>query len=220
MEPVSSALQQFNYLRNTEKLDYTERIIAVTGGSFFTVLGMIRGGLSGFLFSTFGGALTFSGVTGLNPVYEVGKSTKSQVKIKQSVLIHKDRETVYQYWRNLSNLPKIMAHVKKVEELDDISSRWHAEVGGIKVSWDAEIVYDVESWRISWNSYPESEIHNSGKVEFVDAGQGFTLLHVLISYKPKLGELGVGLAKALNPIFEQQVREDIMKWKEAIEKEG
>jgi uncharacterized membrane protein len=219
MEPVSNALQQFNYLRNNEKLDYTERMIAFTGGSFFTVVGMIRGGLSGFLFSTFGGALTFSGLTGINPVYEVGKASKSQVKIRQSVLINKDRETVYQYWRNLENLPKIMDHIKKVEELDEISSRWHVEVGGIKVNWDAEIVFDEENWRISWNSYPESEIHNSGKVEFVDAGQGYTLLHVLISYKPKFGDIGLRLAKVLNPIFEQQVREDIMKWKDAMEKE-
>lgn len=220
MEPVNSALQQFNYLRNTDKLDFTERMIAVTGGSFFTVVGMIRGGFSGFLFSTFGGALTFTGLTGVNPIYEVGKPSNSQVKIRQSVLIHKDRETVYQYWRNLENLPKIMEHIIGVEELDDISSRWHAEVGGIKVTWDAEIVYDEEAWRISWNSYPESEIHNSGKVEFVDAGQGYTLLHVLISYRPKLGDLALRLAKVLNPIFEQQVREDIMKWKEAIEKEA
>lgn len=219
MEPVSNTLQQLSDLRNTERLQYSERVIALAGGSFFTVIGMIRGGFSGFLLSTFGGALSFSGITGINPVYEVIKPTKNQVKIRQSVLINKDRETIYQYWRNLQNLPKIMDHIKKVEEIDDVTSRWFAEVGGIKVNWDAEIVYDVENWRISWNSLPESEIQNSGKVEFVEAGKNYTLLHVLISYKPRLGELGVQVAKALNPIFEQQVREDIMKWKSVMEKE-
>lgn len=220
METVNNALEQLSNLRTNKKLDYTERMAALTGGSFFTVVGMIRGGFSGFLFSTFGGALSFAGLSGINPVYELGQSGQSQVKIRQSVLIRKDRETVYQYWRNLNNLPKIMNHVKKVEEIDDVTSRWHAEFGGLKVKWDAEIVYDEENWRISWTSDPESEIHNSGKVEFVDTGDGQTLLHVLISYKPRIGgDAGLNFAKVLNPLFEQKVREDIMKWKDAMEQE-
>ena len=101
--------------------------------------------------------------------------------------------------------------------IDEVRSKWTATVSGIKVNWEAEIVYDVENWRISWVSSPESEIQNSGKVEFIYAGEDFTKLNVLISYEPKMGELGVKVAKLLNPVFEEEVREDIVRSKQLLE---
>ena len=61
-------------------------------------------------------------------------------------------------------------------------------------------------------------INNAGKVTFHDAagGQG-TELEVVISYHPPAGEIGSGLAKALNPVFEKLIRQDVMNFKEYIE---
>jgi uncharacterized membrane protein len=71
---------------------------------------------------------------------------------------------------------------------------------------------------IGWQSIPNSTINNAGKVVFHDAlnGQG-TELEVVISYHPPAGEIGAGIAKLLNPVFEKIIRQDIMNFKEYIE---
>lgn len=39
----------------------------------------------------------------------------------------------------------------------------------------------------------------------------------MISYHPPAGELGSGIAKLLNPVFEKIIRQDVMNFKEYIE---
>jgi len=61
-------------------------------------------------------------------------------------------------------------------------------------------------------------INNAGKVMFHDAlGGAGTELEVVISYHPPAGELGAGVAKLLNPLYEKVVRQDVMNFKEYIE---
>jgi len=53
---------------------------------------------------------------------------------------------------------------------------------------------------------------------FHDAmGGAGTELEVVISYHPPAGELGSGVAKLLNPVFEKIIRQDVMNFKEYIE---
>ena len=47
-------------------------------------------------------------------------------------------------------------------------------------------------------------------------GQG-TELEVVMIYHPPAGEIGAGLAKALTPVFEKMIRQDVMNFKEYIE---
>ena len=71
---------------------------------------------------------------------------------------------------------------------------------------------------IGWQSLPNSTINKAGKVIFHDAlnGQG-TELEVVIIYHPPAGELGSGIAKLLNPVFEKIIRQDVLNFKEYIE---
>ena len=218
MENINEITRYFHKMRTSEKLDQNERAFALGSGSVITAIGMRRGGLKGFCMSLFGGALAYMGATGSNPCYRLGKEGDKPVFIRQSVLINRNKEEIYEFWRDLKNLPRIMRHIKSVDLRDDETSHWEAELGGIAVSWDAEIVYDAANWRISWNSLPESEIYNSGRVDFEYAGDEYTRLHVLIAYEPKLGKLGYSLAKALNPVFEEEIREDIIRMKDLFEK--
>jgi uncharacterized membrane protein len=127
---------------------------------------------------------------------------------------------VYAFWRKLENLPLFMKHLSNVTEIDQKHSHWEAEIpGGIgKVKWNAEIVKEEEGSMIGWQSIPNSTVNNAGKVTFRDAlgGEG-TELDVVITYHAPAGELGAGIAKALNPVLEKMVRQDIMNFKEYIE---
>ncbi|MFW5887158.1 MAG: cyclase/dehydrase, partial [Bacteroidota bacterium] len=73
--------------------------------------------------------------------------------------------------------------------------------------------------RISWNSLPNSDIENNGKVEFQEVPEG-TKMTVLIAYLPKTGDLGQKITTVLNPIFKQQVRRDIRRFRNLIETEA
>jgi len=217
MKPLSDSVEYLHKLRTEEELDIYERSFAIGAGSVMSLIGMRRGGFGGFLNVMAGGVLTLFGATGINPFHRLGRATGRHVFVRQTVLINQDRDKVYQFWRRLSNLPKIMKHIKKVEYIDGETTHWEAELGGIPVSWDAEIVFEVEDWRISWNSLPESEIVNAGKVEFEHAGANLTKVNVLIAYEPRAGALGVKLSQILNPVFEEEIREDIMKLKNVME---
>ncbi len=140
------------------------------------------------------------------------------MNIKTILFVNKPRQEVYAFWRNLSNLPLFMEHLKSVKTLDKNRSKWKAWLPGKigTISWKAEIVKDEPGLLLGWNSLPDSTIDNAGKVEFRDADGG-TELRVIITYRAPLGALGAGLAKLLNPTFESIIEEDVKSFKYFIE---
>jgi uncharacterized membrane protein len=172
-----------------------------------------------------GGFLLYRGTSGHCPIYAgVGKtrgvSNTTAINIRTSLLVNKPKDEVYAFWRKLENLPLFMKHLASVTEIDSKHSHWEASLPGNlgKIKWNAEIVKEEQGYLIGWQSIPNSMINNAGKVTFQDAmnGQG-TELEVVISYHPPAGEIGSGIAKALNPVFEKMIRQDVMNFKDYIE---
>lgn len=114
-----------------------------------------------------------------------------------------------------------MKHLSSVKEIDSTRSHWEARIpqnNPISLKWDAEIVKDEPGSFLSWHSLPDSTLENAGKVEFRDAlGHHATELRVTISYRPPAGNIGSGVARLLNPLFEKMVKDDILGFKEFIE---
>src|SRR5215217_8062338 len=174
---------------------------------------------------TIGGWLLYRGASGHCPVYaSMGKtkgvSNTPAINIRTSLIVNKSKDEVYAFWRKLENLPLFMKHLASVTEIDAKHSHWEAVIPGNigKIKWNAEIVKEEPGYLIGWQSLPNSTINNAGKVTFHDAlnGQG-TELEVVIIYHPPAGELGSGVAKLLNPVFEKLIRQDVMNFKEYIE---
>ena len=88
---------------------------------------------------------------------------------------------------------------------------------GTTLSWKAEIVGEEANRYIGWRSLPGSAISNAGKIEFKDAGELGTLVHVVFSYHPPLGGAAGEVARLINPVFEKIVRNDIMGFKRYME---
>lgn len=147
------------------------------------------------------GKLTFStaavlGVTALDVICAQKLSNMPQARndgqsestIKRSVIIGKSPEEVYNYWRNLENLPTFMRHLKSVRMTGDRRSHWIARIPGGErtIEWDAETVEDIPNRLISWRSVEGSDIHNAGSVRFERAtGNRGTILHVEIQVAPQ-----------------------------------
>jgi uncharacterized membrane protein len=125
---------------------------------------------------------------------------------------------VYNFWRNLENLPKFMTHLESVKNISDKTSQWTAKgpAGIGTVTWKAEIVKDEKEKLLSWHSLPESTIENEGIVVF-RSKENTTELDILISYRAPMGGPGEVIANLLNPLFEKMITDDINKLKTYLE---
>lgn len=135
------------------------------------------------------------------------------------VTINKPAEEVYQFWRNLENLPRFMANLESVQILDERRSRWRAKgPAGATVEWEAETTEDRPNELIAWQSLPGSDVQSRGRVTFCEApgGRG-TEVKVEMEYTPPAGMLGEKVAALFGKDPKQTLREDLRRLKQVLE---
>ena len=140
-------------------------------------------------------------------------------QVSKSVTIRRPRDVVYQFWRDLDNLPRFMYHLQAVQAADSGRSHWVASApGGLTVEWDAEIVQDIPGELIAWRSLPDSDIAHLGTVQFRDApGDRGTEVDVELRYGAPGGSAGAMIAKVFGEEPNQQVRDDLRRFKQVME---
>ena len=128
-------------------------------------------------------------------------------------------ERAYRLWRDFENLPRFMRHLESVNRNTDGQWRWTA-IGplGSRISWNAEIVDDVENERISWRSLPGSQVENRGMIEFRPGPrEGGIIATLRMQYVPPGGAFGKAFATFLGKNPEFAVREDLRRFKAWLE---
>jgi uncharacterized membrane protein len=141
------------------------------------------------------------------------------VNVTKSVTINKPCETVYQFWRDFSNLARFMSHVQSIASTSDKRSHWVvAAPAGQTVEWDAELVEDRPNERIVWRSVEGSDIHHEGSVRFdkAPADRG-TEIHVNLCYDAPGGKAGATIAKLFGEEPRQQITDDVRRFKQVME---
>jgi uncharacterized membrane protein len=138
---------------------------------------------------------------------------------KKTMLINSSPEELYRRWRNFENLPRFMKNLQSVEMIADNRSHWVAKgPAGKKVQWDAEITEDRPNELIAWRSLDGAKVDNSGRVRFEPApGERGTLVSVEMQYKLPAGKAGATLAKIFGRAPEQEVEEDLRRFKQVME---
>ncbi len=148
-----------------------------------------------------------------------GRRKNGAFLVTHSVTINRSPEELYQYWRNLENLPNFMYHLERVEVMDGRSSHWVAKApAGAQVSWDAEITEDRPNERIAWRSMPDAAVTNAGSVRFerAPADQG-TVVTAEIEYRPPGGAIGKTVAALFGEEPGQQMKGDLNRFKQVME---
>ncbi|HEX2624041.1 MAG TPA: SRPBCC family protein [Sphingomicrobium sp.] len=136
----------------------------------------------------------------------------------ESVTIRKPASELYSFWRSLEKLPQFMENIEAIEVLDDRRSRWTVKApAGKTVDWEAVITDDCPGESISWQSVEGSEIENSGKIEFRDAGERGTIVRAVIAYEPPAGIVGKMAAKLFQREPRIQSRRDLRRFKQLME---
>ena len=137
----------------------------------------------------------------------------------KSLLVGRPRAELFAFWKNFENFPRFMEHVERVEPLGDGRSRWFIKApAGTDVTLVNRISEIRDGEYISWQSDEESEIANSGKVQFEDAptGRG-TYVSLIIGYDPPGGTLGRLFAKIMQREPKIQARRDLRRFKQLME---
>ncbi len=144
---------------------------------------------------------------------------KHGVKVEKAFTINRSAEDLFDYWIKLENLPKIMRHLKSVEQLEGNRSRWVAEGPmNVSVQWDAETIVQSRPDVISWRSLPGAQVDNAGSVHFksLDHDRG-TMVKVSLKYDPPGGKVGAAIAWLFGQDAEQQLDEDLRRFKSVME---
>lgn len=89
------------------------------------------------------------------------------VRLTSHVTINRSPEEVYQYWRDLKNLPKVMSFIERVEPRGANIFHWVARgPAGPTIEWDAEVVDDNPGRLLAWRSLEGSKLQTWGTVTF------------------------------------------------------
>lgn len=204
----------------------TDRIISAAAGLVLGYYGFKkfrRSGYSSLLLPA--GYLLLRGANGYCALYSAAGFSTAEGGIKpfefnKTITIHRNKVEVYNFWRRLENLPLIMKHIKNVEKLDEGKYKWEAEFNNQVFQWNAEIIEDVPNERISWTTTSGSDVRNFGSVEFFDAPKNKgTQLRIWMQYTPAKSKLGRVVARFLDPVFTQMVKDDLKRFKHMMESE-
>jgi uncharacterized membrane protein len=141
------------------------------------------------------------------------------IHVVKSVTINRSPEDVYEFWRDLENLPVFMAHLESVNVTNGRST-WKAKgPAGASIEWQAEIVLDRPYESIAWRSVEGSTmVPNRGVVRFAPApGDRGTEVTVELKYEPPAGALGAAFAKLFGEEPSQQIAGDLRRLKQVLE---
>ncbi|MBE9160277.1 SRPBCC family protein [Nodosilinea sp. LEGE 06152] len=141
------------------------------------------------------------------------------IKVEKTVTIDKPAAELYSFWRQFENLPRFTRHLKDVRVISDNRSHWviTGPLDGT-VEWDAEIVDDRPNELIAWKSVPGADVDNAGSVQFKAApGNRGTEVKVVTVYNPPGGVIGNMLAKLFGESPEQQIGDDLARFKMLME---
>ena len=229
---INRDLERYNSTRPLTlpvNVSWSERLASIASGAQLisgTFKNITSHPFRNLITTAVGGYLVYRGITGNCPLYSyidsvTSRNRISNINIRTSVYVNKPRQEVYEFWRNLENLPLFMEHLKSIKSRTHTRSLWEAKLPGkiATVSWEAEIVNEDPGKVIGWKSVPGSDIDNAGKVEFMDSADGEgTVIQAVISYLPPTGGyLKSKIASLLSPMFEKLVRSDINNFKTYIE---
>ncbi|MEX0702003.1 MAG: SRPBCC family protein [Planctomycetales bacterium] len=210
----------------------SERLWSLAAGGGLLVYGLFGRSLKSLAALAAGGALIHRGWSGRCMVYEqLGLNTavehhgrigvRAQHGRKVTLSLHVDREPreLYDFWRRLENLPRVMRHLESVSKIDEDRSHWVARAPlGYTLEWDAEIITDGPGEIIAWRSLPGSQVDTAGSVRFERPafGEGCEL-SLSLKYDPPGGKVVAALADLLGQGLEQELLEDLREFKQMME---
>ena len=135
--------------------------------------------------------------------------------IEQSIDVSVPVRTAYNQWTQFEDFPKFMEGVEQVQQLDDTSLHWVAEIAGQRREWNAKISEQRPDERIAWHSTDGAT--NAGVVTFHRIDDNTTRAMLQMEFEPS--NWTEKAADALG-LVKTRVKGDLGRYKEFIESRG
>lgn len=138
--------------------------------------------------------------------------------VSKTITINRPRATVFEFWRDFTNLPQFMHHLQSVRDLGQGLSRWQTKAPlGRSIEWDAQLTAERRGEFISWRSLA-GDVSHAGQVRFQSApgGRG-TEVHVELTYEVPGGKAGEAFAKLFGEDPGRQIADDLRRLKQVLE---
>ena len=123
--------------------------------------------------------------------------------------------TAYNQWTQFEEFPLFMEGVERVEQLDDETLCWYAEIAGVDQKWRAKITEQTPDQRVAWTSVEGAK--NAGVVTFHYVNEDTTRVMLQMNYNPEGFIENVGAALG---IVQQRIKGDLERFKTFIERRG
>lgn len=120
--------------------------------------------------------------------------------------------TAYEQWTQFETFPEYLTGVEEVTQVDDTTTHWSVNVGGVRREFDARIVEQVPDQHVAWQSL--NEVAHEGRVEFRPAADGGTNVRLSMAWEPESPAEKVGAALQIDDMI---VTRDLQRFKEFIE---
>ena len=128
-----------------------------------------------------------------------GSATRT-VHITQSVIVDRSAEDIYDFWRDCTNMPKIMRRLEEVQRTGQRTFHWKLNgPGGRIIEWNSEVTEEQPNRRIAWRTIHESTgLQHSGSINLKPAtGARGTIVRIDLEYAPPGGQLAAKVVKLL-----------------------
>ena len=136
-------------------------------------------------------------------------------EIIETVDVNVPVRTAYDQWTQFETFPKFMEGVERVEQLDDTTLRWTAEIAGQKRTWKARITEQTPDQRIAWTSTEGAK--NAGVVTFHRLDDNKTRVTLQLDVDPEGPVENIGDALGF---VQRRAKGDMERFKEFIESRG
>ena len=136
-------------------------------------------------------------------------------EIIETVEVNVPVRTAYDQWTQFESFPMFMEGVEKVEQLDDTTLRWTAEIAGQKRTWKAKITEQAPDQRIAWTSIDGAK--NAGVVTFHRLDDSKTRVTLQLDVDPEGPVENIGDALGF---VQRRAKGDMERFKEFIESRG
>ncbi|HKH12161.1 MAG TPA: SRPBCC family protein [Rubrobacter sp.] len=138
-------------------------------------------------------------------------------RVEGNIEVQAPVQTVYEYWRNLENLPSFMSNIEEVRSTGPDTTHWVVKGPlGARLEFDARTTQDEPNSAIGWNTV-DGDVQTSGQVRFQELGPNQTRLDVTMNYAdPPGGKVGEVASRAVaNP--KVMMEQDLKNFKDIIE---
>jgi uncharacterized membrane protein len=227
-----STLEHDPRRKNQTNIGQAERLISLLAGGGLVYYGTRHLQTGRLLLAFLGGELVRRGLTGHDYLYQLFQvtsvaespstliSTPQGITVRRSMSIERSANELYEYWRNVELAPTYMQMVQSVERTGEQTSHWTAKTPtGPAITWESEITEDIPGQLIAWKTTSGKPLGGTGgRVRFTPApAQKGTTVTSEIDYTQPAGILGANLGKLFGHLPEQEVREDLRRFKQLME---